>query len=113
MFPLLGYAFLSVCPEYTFADSIWEADMTGRVRERGGIAGTRQRPARTALALAIAFISLVVATQSLHAQTFSVLYTFTGKYCGDRQVVEIMRHEWLRREIEKPLQDVVGTKFFP
>jgi uncharacterized repeat protein (TIGR03803 family) len=63
--------------------------MTGRVRERGLIAGMRQRPARTALA--IAFLSLLVAIpQSLHAQTFSVLYTFTGKG-GDNPPAGLVR----------------------
>ncbi len=64
--------------------------MTSPVRDQGGISEMRQRPARTALALAIACMSLVVAAQSLRAQTLSVLYSFTGKD-GDDSPGELVR----------------------
>ncbi len=52
--------------------------MTRLVREQTGISGMSQRPASATLALAIALMILVVAPQSVHAQTLNVLYRIIG-----------------------------------
>ncbi len=68
-----------------------KADMMSAMRDQGGISEIRQRPARTALALAIALMTLVIAGQAVRAQTFSVLYSFTGKH-GDVSPAGLVRN---------------------
>jgi len=53
--------------------------MKSAVREQGGISGVSPRELRAGLTLAILLMSLVLASQPAHSQTFSVLYSFTGK----------------------------------
>ena len=48
------------------------------VQHRGLFCGTRLRAAIGALAMAFVLVATIVATQSVQAQTFSVLYNFTG-----------------------------------
>ncbi len=54
--------------------------MPSLVQDRCGVSRIRQQLTGAVLALAIALMTLVVATPSVSAQTVSVLYTFTGAY---------------------------------
>ncbi len=51
--------------------------MTKALQHRRWISGTRQRAVNGALALAVFVLPTVVVTQSIQAQSFSVLYSFT------------------------------------
>lgn len=52
--------------------------MANRVQHRGRTLRTCVQTASAAIALAVVFVLGIVATQSAHAQTFTVLYNFTG-----------------------------------
>src|SRR5208337_1784448 len=55
--------------------------MTNSAQHRSRTLNLSFRPATAALAMAIVF-PLIVVTQSAHAQTFTVLHTFTGASDG-------------------------------
>lgn len=52
--------------------------MKKALQHRGWISGTRQRAVNGALALAVFIVPTVVVTQSVQAQSFSLLYSFTA-----------------------------------
>ncbi len=52
--------------------------MKKALQHPGWISGTRQRAVNIAFALAVLIVPTVVVTQSVQAQSFTVLYSFTG-----------------------------------
>jgi len=59
---------------------VWQrnAIMTKALQQTGWISGTRQRTVNAVLALAVLIVPTVVVAQSVRAQSFSVLYSFTA-----------------------------------
>src|SRR5438477_596015 len=59
---------------------VWQrsAIMKKALQQTGWISGTRRRTVNAAFALAVLIVSTVVVTRSVQAQSFIVLYTFTG-----------------------------------
>jgi len=65
--------------------------MTNLVQRRGRISITRQEAASAALALTVVLVLGVCTTQSTQAQTFKVLYNFTGSADGQSPYGSLVR----------------------
>jgi uncharacterized repeat protein (TIGR03803 family) len=64
--------------------------MTKPLQDRGSVSGTRRRAAN-ALGLAALALLLMVATQSVRAQTFTLVYAFQGKPDGKNPFASLMQ----------------------
>ena len=65
--------------------------MANRGQHRGGISSIRLRTARAALALVVVLVLGVVTIQSVQAQTFKVLFNFTGSADGESPYGSLVR----------------------
>jgi uncharacterized repeat protein (TIGR03803 family) len=65
--------------------------MANRGQHRGGISSIRLRTARAPLALVVVLVLGVVTIQSVQAQTFKVLFNFTGSADGESPYGSLVR----------------------